>query len=80
MKTKSELKWACRRGMLELDLLLEHYLDHDYDQLNPADQALFTLLLSEADQDLFSWLFADARPKPPFEPICEKIKLFREQH
>lgn len=80
MKTKSELKWACRRGMLELDLLLEHYLDHDYDNLTMAEQQLFIDLLGEADQDLFSWLFADAKPTVPFEPICEKIKLFRERH
>lgn len=66
--------------MLELDLLLEHYLDHDYDNLTPAEQQLFIDLLGEADQDLFSWLFADATPKQPFEPICEKIKLFRQRH
>lgn len=80
MKTKSQLQWACRRGMLELDLLLEHYLEHDYDKLSSAEQQLFIDLLGEADQDLFSWLFADAKPKQPFEPICEKIKFFRERH
>lgn len=80
MRTKKQLQWACRRGMLELDLLLQNFLEQDYDHMTPVEQALFIDLLGEADQDLFSWLFADLTPKKHFEPICEKIKLFRQQH
>jgi antitoxin CptB len=80
MKTKKQLQWACRRGMLELDLLLQQYLDHDFDTLTSDEQQLFDDLLGEADQDLFSWLFADIKPKTQFVAICEKIKIFRQQH
>lgn len=80
MKTKTQLHWACRRGMLELDLLLQSFLDNDYDSLTDVQKQNFSDLLGEADQDLFSWLFADIKPKQQFEHICEQIKIFRQQH
>jgi antitoxin CptB len=33
------LKWQCRRGLLELDLILQRYLEK-----HPHDQTLFALL------------------------------------
>ena len=41
------LKWKCRRGLLELDIVLERYL-----QKNPADQELWSLL-DLPDNDLW---------------------------
>jgi antitoxin CptB len=75
--TASRLRWACRRGMLELDLLFEHYLDEHYPHASPAEQALFERLLSESDQDLFDWLI-HAKPTPD---LCfvELIKKLRKQ-
>ncbi|WP_026958624.1 MULTISPECIES: succinate dehydrogenase assembly factor 2 [Aliagarivorans] len=54
-QSKSRLKWACRRGMLELDVLLMPFVDEAYDQLSEADQAAFRRLLTCDDPDLFSW-------------------------
>jgi antitoxin CptB len=50
------LHWACRRGMLELDLLLEPYLIARYDQSTHDEQRMFINLLECNDQDLFDWL------------------------
>ena len=36
---QNRLKWRCRRGLLELDLILERYL-----QANPTDARLAELL------------------------------------
>jgi antitoxin CptB len=36
---KNRLKWRCRRGLLELELLLERYLAS-----HPEDETLFELL------------------------------------
>ena len=36
---RHRLKWKCRRGLLELDLILERYLDK-----HPGDAALAPLL------------------------------------
>ena len=50
------LCWHSRRGMLELDLVLEPFVRHCYPSLPPEDQARYRRLLECDDQDLFAWL------------------------
>jgi antitoxin CptB len=50
------LRWACRRGMLELDILLGNFLEKAYIHLPGNEQVLFVNLLKCEDQDLFEWL------------------------
>lgn len=50
------LRWQCRRGMLELDLILQGFLDKNYLNLSPDDQDLFEQLLTYSDQALYSYL------------------------
>ncbi len=47
------LRWACRRGMLELDLLLGGFAENGYDVLSPAEQRTFQRLLDYPDQQLY---------------------------
>ena len=54
---RQRLTWACRRGMLELDIILQRYLAEKYDHASMEEQALFIKLLEEGDQDLFDWFF-----------------------
>lgn len=56
INNKAKLKWACRRGMLELDLLLEKFLKEAYDDLSEHDKNLFVQLLNYSDPELFAWL------------------------
>jgi antitoxin CptB len=51
----SKLRWACRRGMLELDVLLGNFLEEAYLHLSDSDKAVFEKLLSCQDQELFEW-------------------------
>jgi len=53
---KNRLMWASRRGMLELDLMLQPFVEKYYDQLDQTDQQLFQELLELEDQQLFLWL------------------------
>jgi len=46
-RTADRLKWKCRRGLLELDIVLERYL-----QKNPEDTEL-AALLDLPDNDLW---------------------------
>lgn len=50
------LQWQCRRGMLELDLILQGFLAKNYLNLSPADQDLFEQLLTYSDQALYTFL------------------------
>ncbi|MES2142245.1 MAG: succinate dehydrogenase assembly factor 2 [Pseudomonadota bacterium] len=52
----NRLRWQCRRGMLELDLLLLPFFDKYYLGLRPSEQVLFEQLLSYQDQDLYQIL------------------------
>jgi len=59
---RERLRWQCRRGMLELDLLLAGFLEEGYESLSPADKARFAALLSHPDQLLQGWLMGHASP------------------
>jgi antitoxin CptB len=48
----SRLKWHCRRGMRELDVLLEKYLARRYEDAPPVEQAAFETLLSLQDPEI----------------------------
>jgi len=52
---KARLKWACRRGMLELDVLFIPFVEDAYDNLSEDEQVTFERLLTEQDPDLFAW-------------------------
>ena len=61
----NRLKWGCRRGMLELDLILLPFLENVYLTLPESEQNLFHDLLVEEDQDLFAWLMNRSDPDNP---------------
>ena len=61
-KRKAKIKWQCRRGMLELDLLLNGFIDKHLDKLTEAQVATFEQLLSANDVDLYTWLMGSGSP------------------
>jgi len=68
------LRWSCRRGMLELDLILGQFLEQVYLSLSPDEQALFKELLTATDQDLYAWLLGSRQPTDSrFIPLLSKI-------
>ncbi|MDT8451786.1 MAG: succinate dehydrogenase assembly factor 2 [Gammaproteobacteria bacterium] len=52
----SQLHWRCRRGMLELDLLLNTFVEIQYSHLSREDTTLFLSLLEYPDQVLLDLL------------------------
>jgi len=56
LDTESELRWHCRRGMLELDILLNTFLDKGYGLLSDEEKMQFELVLDYPDQTLFDLL------------------------
>jgi len=59
MTEYSELKWRCRRGMLELDILLNSYLDKNYSTMSQQQGDLFGEVLDYPDQVLFDLLLGN---------------------
>ncbi|MDF1677520.1 MAG: succinate dehydrogenase assembly factor 2 [Legionellaceae bacterium] len=52
---KAKLLWRCRRGMLELDLILSRFLNQHWDALTQEEQMTFERLLHEPDPQLYAW-------------------------
>jgi len=65
--------WACRRGMLELDLLLAPYAKKYYVEFNSEKQARFDALLAQEDQLLFEWFMRKKSPPTEFSALIEEI-------
>lgn len=59
------VRWRCRRGMKELDVLLERWLDARWAAAGSAKRAAFTALLAEPDPQLAAWLLGGERPADP---------------
>lgn len=56
------LQWHCRRGLMELDVILGPFFEQHYFALGEADQALFARLVECEDMDLFNWFMGQATP------------------
>lgn len=68
------MRWASRRGLLELDLFLEEFVANAYPMLDDDMKALYKELMGEADQDLFEWLMGRSQPSKTLQPIVETIR------
>lgn len=59
------MRWASRRGMLELDLVLGPFVDGAYASLSTAQQADYERLMLCEDQELYAWFLRRERPDDP---------------
>ncbi len=59
---RARLSWHCRRGMLELDLILHRFLEKGLDLLNQQQIVQFNALLEYTDPELFAWLMGHEEP------------------
>lgn len=71
----TKLRWRCRRGMREMDLLLEGFLNYHYTSVSPRLQQAFVKLLDEIDQDILDWVM-QRRPCP--ERYMELMPLLQK--
>ncbi|MAA53909.1 MAG: response regulator receiver protein [Porticoccaceae bacterium] len=75
---RNRLLWACRRGMLELDLLLGPFVESHYEHLSDTDKLAFEVLLEQEDQVLYQWLLS--RQMPPDESFCRIVDIILAVH
>ena len=63
----ARLRWRCRRGMRELDVVLHRYLETRYTIAPLAEQQAFERLLDEQDPQLLAYLMGKERPQDPIQ-------------
>ena len=56
------LRWRCRRGMKELDQLLERWLDREYATASDSERGVFLELLASEDDRLWKWFLGQEAP------------------
>ena len=56
MKELERVRWRCRRGLLELDIVLGRFIDQRYAELDAQQQATFDQLLDMPDTVLWDMI------------------------
>jgi antitoxin CptB len=70
------LRWRCRRGVRELDILLTRFLDERFERLDAEGRESFAALLECQDPDVVDWLMGRRADYPA---SCERaVRLLLE--
>ncbi len=56
---KRRLAWRCRRGMLELDIVLQRFISNHFDALSLAEMHAFDEILALPDNDFWALINAN---------------------
>jgi len=76
MSELDKLKWHCRRGTLELDIILEKYLQDGYAASSEQEKQAFLKLIELEDTELLAYLMGDKpADKTEFARLIEKIRI-----
>jgi antitoxin CptB len=71
----NRLKWLCRRGMKELDVLLERFLDRNRSELCQGDWPELESLLQCEDDRLWDWLQQPScTTAAPYRSLLQRIR------
>lgn len=71
----TRLRWRCRRGMLELDLLLQGFLECAFHELPETEKRRFEALLDYPDPVLLDWLMGRTVPlEQGLADVVERIR------
>lgn len=75
MSEVGRLRWNCRRGMKELDVLLERYLQRDFGAASSDERGAFARLVELQDPQLAGYLLAgEPHPDPQTAQLIERIR------
>lgn len=74
-ETNARLRWQCRRGMRELDVLLKGFLERDYGTLDDAGRKTFEGILAYPDTLLLEILMG--RIVPADKDVADVVKRIR---
>ena len=76
MKELERVRWRCRRGMLELDIVLGRFVERYYEELDAAGREAFDALLDMPDAELWD-IITSGENVPPAASQAAVLKLIR---
>ncbi|MBX9675568.1 MAG: succinate dehydrogenase assembly factor 2 [Methylotenera sp.] len=76
------LAWRCRRGMLELDIVLQRFIALHFNDITLAQLKAFDDLLDLPDNDFWTLISSDiVTPKnPDTVDVVNKIRALKQAH
>ena len=75
MKELDRIRWRCRRGMLELDIVLQGFVDKYYMQLDEIELKNFDALLSLPDNDLWDMITSKKKMENiKLQPVLQLLR------
>ena len=75
-KELAKLKWRCRRGTKELDIMLTRFVDKCINDLSDQQITTFKRLLAEQDPELSQWLVDQKQPQD--KGLSEIVRLVQK--
>ncbi len=76
MKELERVRWRCRRGLLELDIVLGRFIEQHYPGLDEAQRVAFDVLLDMPDTALWD-MIAGRMPAPQQDEQSAVLKLLQ---
>ena len=76
MKELERVRWRCRRGLLELDIVLGCFVEQHYTGLDKVQQAVFDALLDMPDTELWD-MITGKTPAPQDGEYCAVLALLK---
>jgi len=69
------IRWRCRRGLLELDLVLAAFVERHYARLDAQELGRFRALLEWPDHDLFDLVMGRTEPDDArYAKLVERLR------
>lgn len=75
MKEQERARWRCRRGLLELDIVLQRFMEEHYARLGETELRQFETLLDLPDNDL--WELIALRKEAKDEGLQPVLRLLQ---
>ena len=69
----NKLRWKSRKGIRELDILLQKFLQLEYENLNQIHKEIFEELLDLETYDLLNAITGKSSYNIKYEPIIKKL-------
>lgn len=64
---------SIRRGIKEMDILLQNYADKHLETMDVAELDVYEAMLNENDQDLYQWVTGQVAPPAELADLVNKV-------
>ena len=69
-----QIHWRMRRGMRDLDVLMQRYFQQHYQGASAEAKACFVALLAQEDPDIWRWVMGYGEPPAEFAVLIATLR------